>query len=291
MNKHNTSAKAATATATAEKAKAEKAMTASASAVPTGTAVATVAPPVLTSVIRPMATLLSVFEENGDRLSIKPGTVIGDKPGQITAEEIAEVIADRQAKSDTFRVQARWAYYSAGLLPDGAEVQKQIANKLGTKLTTSALYQLKSEATSLIPRLVANQFASPISLLKDASAEIKFGDDGKALPDDKQTAAARELLPLLKSGELKQKQIRDIRKKHNAPTSAGTSPTTAGTPAAPGTTTPADREQAAYVTFLANLRAGETYLTSHKLMAGSDDHKMAVALVTNLARLLGHAVS
>jgi hypothetical protein len=246
------------------------------------TAIVTAAPAALTAasvVIRPIETVLrDFFVENGERLEVKKGTDV--KP-----EEIAQVILSREVASAKLRTQARWAYYSAGQLPDGAKVQEQIASVLLKSMSKSAFYQLKSEATRNIPVLLANGFQAPLSILKDAIADIKVDKDGKALPLKDQSKAGKKLLPLLKAGTVKQKEVRDIREAAKAP-SANTGNSGKGQT---GGSSAESEEAKAFGSFLASMNLANGYLEKTKLQG--DDRMKAVTLVTNAARLLGLVIA
>lgn len=228
--------------------------------------------PVLTETIRPMATLETLVSIDGDRVTIPKGS-------DLTDSEIALFIGDRADKARTFGSQARWTYYAAGMLNNGGERQKSIAEKLSTMLSKTALYQLTSEATTLCPLAIAEGIKAPLSVLKDAKAQLAINDKtGKLLPMAKQSRASKELIPLLKAGTVTQAAVRDIVKKHKAPTtSAPSKPTAKAGEAA--------EEAKAFGGFLASLNNANKYLEGNKVEG--DDRAKALVMVTDICRKLG----
>jgi hypothetical protein len=220
--------------------------------------------------------VLEIGEDN--RVSIRKGA-------DVSPSELAGFILDRDSKAKAFGVQARWAYYSAGMLPNGDHVQEEIANRLREAMSSSAFTQLKSEATKYCPLLIKNGFKTPLSVFKDLKAEFKFDDDGKLLPLAKQSRAAKELLPLVKDGTATQAKGREIRKKY---TTASGNPTPSNPKPAP-VTSEAKSEITRFSTALRDLKALQAYLASERLEG--DDRQSFVNGICEIGRLLGLQVT
>ena len=227
--------------------------------------------------IKPLASIAALLKIEGDKVTVPKGA-------DLSPSELALYIASEEQAGNACKTRARWTYYSAGLLQNGGDIQAAIKGRLDTMLSKSAVYQLTSEATTLCPLVIAEGLKVPLSLLKDAKAELAIDEKtGKLAPMSKQTKAAKALIPLLKSGEVTQGAIREIRKA-NA-TSAPTKPTSPKEG-------PKAKDNAEAIEF--GLMAGKladvnTYLEKTKL-AGDDKQKF-VNLATALCRALGLAVS
>lgn len=229
---------------------------------------ATVAP--VAEMIRPVNLIEKDFTIEGDRVTMKKGA-------QISASEFALFISDRENTGTQFRTQARWAYYEAGRLSNGTEIQTEIAKRLESMLSKSALYQLKSEATTLCPLVIAEGLKSPLSILKDAVKELATNDAGKLKPMKDQTKAAKELIPLLKAGAVTQAKVREIRQKHKV-----ASVTTPSTPTQAERVSEADKVIGGMQASLSNLSKA---LDSTKLEG--EDRDSVVNILTDIARKLG----
>lgn len=224
-------------------------------------------------VSRPLERILSDLIVSDDRVTIREGA-------KIKAEEFAEVIAHYEKEGVTLRNRARWTYYAAGKLPEGAKIQTEIVVRLAALLSKSALYQLKSEATTLCPLIEAEGIKSPMSILKDAASVLKLTDKGALAPLSKQNAAAKKLIPLLKAGTVKQKEVREI-KAANVP-----APKAGGTSKGPRISE-ADK---AYASALLMLSAVDKYMNTEPTITGDDLTKLR-NLATNISRRLGLVVT
>jgi len=236
------------------------------------TTVATVTPAIVTETIRPLSTLETLLSISGDKVSIPKGC-------DISPAELGAFIADRDEKARTYGSQARWTWHAIGALPDAEAKRAEVRKALEGKLSKSALYQLTSEAETLCPLIERENIAAPLSLLKDAKAELLVDEKtGRLAPMAKQTKAGRELIPLLKAGNVTQKGIRDIRAKHK--------PATVTPPKPKGGTPSGDaKEAAAFGLALGQAKAVQTYLTSVKLEGA--DRQQFVNIATDIARQLG----
>jgi hypothetical protein len=124
--------------------------------------------------IRPIQSVESDFTFDGDRVTLKKGA-------QVTPSEFALFIANREGKAAGFKTQARWAFYEAGRLPNGSEVQAEIGKRLKDMLSASAFNQLTSEARTLCPLIIAEGIKTPLSTLKDAIGSLqRQREDGEA---------------------------------------------------------------------------------------------------------------
>lgn len=222
--------------------------------------------------IRKVADIEKDFVIDGDKLTFRKGA-------EPTASELAVFIADRENTGTRFRTQARWAYYGAGSLQNGTEVQKAIVERLKGMLTPSALAQLKSEACTLIPVLLANDIKSPLSILKDAIGDLTVDPKtNKLAPIGKQGKAGKALIPLLKAGDVTQAKVREIRAAHKV---------------APTTTTPGHSTQGERLTEAEKVVAGMT-LSLRNISTALDGAKVEgkereaiVNILTDVARKLG----
>lgn len=203
----------------------------------------------------------------------------------VTASELALFIADRENTGARFKTQARWTFYAAGQLQNGTEVQGEIAKRLKEMLSSSAFAQLKSEALNLCPLAIANGIKAPLSILKDAVAELAVNEaTGKLKPLKDQSKAAKELIPLLQAGAITQAKVREVRAKHS------TAPAT-GKPTAPATgpTAKPDSEVTAGARVIADLQAATKALDGVRLEG--PQLQAAVNLATDICRKLGLAAT
>lgn len=235
--------------------------------------------PLTVETIRPADILIrdGLLSIDGDKVTIKRGS-------DVSPSELALFIQGRTEQARTFGSQARWAFYDAGLLPNGTEVQEEIAKRLRLSLSKSAYSQLTSEARSLCPVIIANGLSTPLSNLKDAIADLKTDEKFKFLPATKQSDIGKKLLPLLKAGEATQVKIREIKgtKNANAPTKP-TAPTSG-----PKAKDDATSEAVAYGNFIHALTDANKYAQANKL--GGVDRDKAVNILTDICRALGLSV-
>lgn len=222
--------------------------------------------------IRPLVTVEADFSFEGDRVTLKKGA-------QVTPSEFALFIANRETKAQGFKTQARWAYYEAGRLPNGTEVQAEIAKRLREMLSQSAFNQLTSEAKTLCPLIVSEGIKTPLSTLKDAMGALQVNEaTGKLLPLAKQTKAGKALIPLLRAGTVTQAKVRAIRK-DSAPAPA---PKGNGKPAKGSTEA---GKTMAFGNALGDLKRVSVYLEANRVEG--DDRKQFVTLLCDLGRKLG----
>lgn len=225
--------------------------------------------------IRPLADIVSDFEvtDGGERVVIRKGA-------KLSPSEFALFIADRENTGNRYKTQARFAFYEAGQLPNGSEVQVEIVKRLEGMLSRSALYQLKSEANTIVPLMLTEGIKVPLTTVKDAMAELEVNEKtGRLLPLSKQSKAGRKLIPLLKEGAVTQAKVREIRNENK--------PRATSTPSA-GNGKGADDETLAYAGILASLNRVNTYLDKNKVEG--NDRQALVNAFTDIGRKLGVSV-
>lgn len=223
--------------------------------------------------IRPLATVETDFSFDGDRVTLKKGA-------QVTPSEFALFIANRETKAQGFKTQARWAYYEAGRLPNGTEVQAEIAKRLREMLSQSAFNQLTSEAKTLCPLIVTEGIKTPLSTLKDAMGALQVNEaTGKLLPLAKQSKAGKALIPLLKAGTVTQAKVRAIRK------DAAPAPASKGNGKPSGKASADAGKTMAFGNALGDLKRVSVYLEANRVEG--DDRKQFVTVLCDIGRKLG----
>lgn len=243
------------------------------------------------AIATPAAVTVRRFEVlNGLWHEQKNGVLALNKGAEMNPSEFGFYIAENVRIGSEAYNKARFAYYQAGKLPAGKEVQKEIVAILGQSMSAGAISQLTSEANTLCPLIAEHGIKTPLSLLKDAVKALELDDKtGAPLPLEKQSTAGKLLLPrLMGEGEkLTQAAIRTIRAE--IPTTEGGTKRLPRPGQSPVITKSEDDkakdEAKAFGAFLASMQAAEQYLAGHKLTG--DDKKKADTIATGICRHLG----
>lgn len=227
-------------------------------------------------------TIRSVEQLTRDAFTIHEDGRVDIRDKNVSASEMALFIADRENTGARYKTQARWTFYAAGQLQNGTEVQAEIAKRLKEMLSSSAFAQLKSEALNLCPLAIANDIKAPLSILKDAVAELAINERTRKLsPLAQQSKAAKELIPLLKAGVVTQAKVREVRAKHSTQSANPTRP-------APPVAKKDDSEAGAvlaHASAIGHLGMAKKYV--EEVNPQGDDRQAFINILCEMGRLLG----